>query len=196
MILCQRPILDQTDELVAISGQLTQRCDSVCTGARSSAMVLIVWSPPSDRPKMEDDETTDWATDGEDQVPEWHLPSYEEIKDRLTLNIKATEVSPVDTTSIVTKSNPIPIRDLEEDFIDTMYKGYRYAGYHNIRNELLKDDFRIKKDKRICRWAVNFINQAMRIEETCESSDKVAKRLYLTKTSSTTRRGSIWKSLE
>ena len=72
---------------------------------------------------MEDEETTDWAPDGDDQVPEWLLPGYVEIKDRLNQNLKAIEVSPVDTTSIVTKSDPMPIRDLPEDFIDTMYPG-------------------------------------------------------------------------
>ena len=97
---------------------------------------------------MEDDETTDWAPDGEDQVDDWHLPGYVEIKDRLTLNIKATEVSLVDTTSIVIRSNPIPIRDLHDNFVETMFKGYRNARYHNIREKnCLRTTFALRKTK-------------------------------------------------
>ena len=39
---------------------------------------------------------------------------------------------------------------------------------------MLKDEFNIKKDKRICRWAMNIIDQSMRIPESCESSEKEA----------------------
>ena len=112
------------DESVAILGQIRKHfarvsCelphrDFVCTGIKDIIMVLVVWrtvdSP--DALKMEVDEVADWAAEVDDQIDEWRLQNYEEIKKRLNDNLMAAEVSSVDTTSIVTKSDPIPIKDL------------------------------------------------------------------------------------
>ena len=180
--LCRNKKLDRMDESVAISGQIRRlfadlSCerlhrDLVCTGARDNIMVLIKWRSdvPSDDLKME----IDWADDGDDQADDWRLQNYVDIKNRVNDNMNATEISSVDTTSIVTKTDPIPMKDVKQFFIDELFPGYRYAGNNNIRTELLKDEFNIKKDKRICRWAMNVIDQSMRIPESCESSEKEA----------------------
>ena len=55
-----------------------------------------------------------------------------------------------------------------------LYPHVRYAGHSDIRSELLKDVFKASKDKQICRWAMNTIDQSMRIKETCAPADKAA----------------------
>ena len=55
-----------------------------------------------------------------------------------------------------------------------LYPHVRYAGHNDIRTELLKDVFNATKDKQICRWAMNPIDQSMRIKETCALADEDA----------------------
>ena len=90
----------------------------VCTGIKDIIVVLILWRTvdSSDEMKMEVDEVADCAAEVNDQIDEWRLQNYEEIKKRLNDNLMAAEVSSVDTTSIVTKSDPIPIKDLSPNF--------------------------------------------------------------------------------
>ena len=182
--LCRETKLDRSDKSVAILGQIKRFVAELSlqrlhrelarTGDRDKIMVLIKWrsADPSSQPKMEDDESADWTADGDGQADEWRLQSYVEIKNRVNDNTYATDISPVDTTSIVTKTDPIPMKDVRQFFTDDLFPGYRYAGHNNIRNELLKDDFSIKKDKRICRWALNMVDPTMRIQETCEHAEQ------------------------
>ena len=58
------------------------------------------------------DDTADWAEDGDDQGDDWRLQDYVDIKNRVNDNMMAAEISPVDTTSIVTKTDPIPMKDV------------------------------------------------------------------------------------
>ena len=41
------------------------------------------------------------------------------------------------------------MKDVSENFLDERFPAYRYAGNNNIRTELLKDVFSIKKDMKI-----------------------------------------------
>ena len=116
------------DECVAIPGQIRKHfarvsCelphrDFVCAGVKDIIMVLVLWRTvdSSDELKMEVDEVADWAADVDDQIDGWRLQNYEEIKTRLNDTLMATEVSSVDTTSVVTKSDPIPIKDISPIF--------------------------------------------------------------------------------
>ena len=145
--LCRKSKLDRMDESVAISGQIRRlfadlSCerfhrDLACTGARDKIMVRIRWrsADPSDEPNMEVDDAADWADDGDDhdQADDWRLQNYVDIKNRVNANTNATEISSVDTTSIVTKTDPIPMKDVRQFFIDELFPGYRYAGNNNIR---------------------------------------------------------------
>ena len=139
-------------------------------------MVLIRWrdADSSEDAKMEDVEGADWAQDADDQEDEWRLQNYVDIKNRLTNNMMEAEISSVDTTSIVTKTDPIPMKDVSPFFIQEEFPYCREAGHNNIRTELLKDEFLVRKDKKICRWAMNKIDQSMRIKESCALAEKDA----------------------
>ena len=158
-----------------VSCELPHR-DFVCTGSKDIIMVLILWqtAESSDESKMDLDGVADWATEVDDQCDEWRLQKYAEIKKRLDDDLMAAEVSSVDTTSIVTKSDPIPMKDVSPCFMHELYPHCRYVGHNDIRTELLKDEFNATKDKKICRWAMNQIDQTMRIKETCALADKAA----------------------
>ena len=184
--LCDESKIDVMDESVAISGQIRRHfarvsCerphrDSVCTGYKDIIMVLIRWrtGDSSEETKMEVDEVADWAAEVDDQGDEWRLQNYVDIKNRLSDNLMAAEVSSIDTTSIVTKSDPIPMKDVSPCFMNELYPHCRYVGHNDIRTALLKDEFNVTKDKKISRWAMNQIDQTMRIKETCTLADKAA----------------------
>ena len=69
-------------------------------------------------------------------------------------------VHPVDPIAIACKSDPIPLKDLEEDWLRRRTDG-KYNG-HSIRDELLKQEFNVMIDNKmhkVCRWAVMYINE-------------------------------------
>ena len=92
---------------------------------------------------------------------------------RLNENLMATEVSSVDTTSVATKSDPIPSKDLSPIFCRNYIHKFIMLD-NDIRSELFKDVFKVSENKHICRWAMNKINRSMRITETCGPADKAA----------------------
>ena len=65
-------------------------------------------------------EKPNWnAADDPDQpesTKDWYMQNYPEIELRLREEIRQKDVQPVDTTSIVTKSDPIPLKDVKPDF--------------------------------------------------------------------------------
>ena len=105
--------------------------DCIRTGTKNTIMVLIYHKeketdPDGDR-QMQDGETVNWGAT-EDQEPQedkkdWRMSRYDEIELRLRDDLKQKDVHAVDTTSIVTKSDPIPLKDIKADF---------WLSYHRV----------------------------------------------------------------
>ena len=111
--------------------------DFVRTGSKNAIMVIIGLVNRSNDPEdqdMDDNELPD-RTPGHQGEEDWQLASYEEAELRLRENLKARPVHPADVVSIGTKSNAIPLKDVDNEII-LGYTG-RYCG-HNEKIPALK----------------------------------------------------------
>ena len=71
---------------------------------------------PDGDQQMRDNENPNWEAPEEQEPQEdnndWHMSSYAEIELRLRDDLKQKDVHAVDTTSIGTKADPIPLKDV------------------------------------------------------------------------------------
>ena len=77
--------------------------------------------------------------------------------------IKKPNVHPVDPISIACKSNPIPLKDLDDKWLAMRSDGW-YGG-HPINETLLKQQFDTiinGEQHKVCRWAVMYIDENLR----------------------------------
>ena len=75
---------------------------------------------PDGDQQMQDTEKPNWEAP-DDQEPQtdkkdWRMSYFDEIELRLRDDLKQKDVHAVDTTSIATKSDPIPLKDVKADF--------------------------------------------------------------------------------
>ena len=107
-------------------------------------------------------EAPDYGGDDGDQLsPEpkgsrfWTLPNWHEIEENLRDIIKKEGIHPVDPVTIASKSNPIPLKDVRDDWLNSISGGL-YCGHNSNRKALLQDTFdamiegRVRK---VSRWA-------------------------------------------
>ena len=72
--------------------------------------------------QMQDSEKPNWnAPDDQEQGTtesnkEWFMSNYYDIEIRLRDDLRQKDIHAVDTTSIVPKSDPIPLKDVKPDF--------------------------------------------------------------------------------
>ena len=114
--------------------------DCIRTGTKNTIMVKTFLrekqeiDPDGDQ-QMQDPEKPNWEApdDQEPQTKEkdWRMSYYDEIELRLRDALKQKEVHSVDTTSIVTKSDPIPLKDIKPDFLTKLSQG-KYCGHNSI----------------------------------------------------------------
>ena len=77
--------------------------------------------------------------------------------------IKKPNVHPVDPISVACKSNPIPLKDLDDKWLTKRSDGW-YGG-HPIHETLLKQEFKTMingEQQMVCRWAAMFIDENLR----------------------------------
>ena len=82
---------------------------------------------PDGDQQMQDTEKPNWEAP-EDQEPQedkktWRMSRYDEIELRLRDDLKQKDVHAVDTSSVATKSDPIPVKDIKANF---------WLSYHRV----------------------------------------------------------------
>ena len=75
-------------------------------------MVII---RPGRRQVPQDEDVPDWSEEKQDDEEDWHIASYEEIEVRMRHDLKVKNVHAVDVVSIGTQSDPIPMKDLDDE---------------------------------------------------------------------------------
>ena len=87
-------------------------------------------------------------------------------------------VHAVDVVSIGTKSDPIPMKELDGERLMMGFEGEgKYCGHNPIISTLKKDMFEVRlADRHITtsRWAMCHVQQELRNQATCEEHDHVA----------------------
>ena len=63
----------------------------------------------------QDEEMPDWSDAKQEDEDDWHIASYAETELRLRNDLKQKNVHAVDVVSIGTKSDPIPMKDLDDE---------------------------------------------------------------------------------
>ena len=79
---------------------------------------------------------------------------------------------PVDPISIALKETPIPVKDLDDDFLSEMTYGW-YGG-DSIRKALLDQEFDtlIEGQKEtVSRWAMFHVNEMLRIDQNLKKAE-------------------------
>ena len=109
---------DHIDRSAAISARICQSivcrtgdCDRIPTGTKVTSMVII---GPGRRQDAEDEEMPDWCDQGQ-QDDDWHIASYKEIELRLRKDLNVRNLHAIDVVSIGTKSDPIPMKELDDE---------------------------------------------------------------------------------
>ena len=93
----------------------------------------------------------------------WRLPGWEVAEVFLRDSIKKSGVHPIDPIAIACKTEPIPLKDLDEKWLRKRSDGW-YGGYP-ILETLLKEQFETIIDgvtRTVCRWAVNYVDENLR----------------------------------
>ena len=70
----------------------------------------------------------------------------------------------MDLASIVTKTDPIPLKDVKGDWLERISKGY-YCGHNSIHEALKKDMFSTiigERVHKVSRWALNTVDPELR----------------------------------
>ena len=132
------------------------------------------------------DEGPDWNqpadadADQPDQPPkstkDWFMEEYNEIEFKLRDVLRKDNVQPVDTTSIVTKSDPTPIKDVKSNWLTTISDGH-YCGHNSIIEALGKDLFYALIEgefQKVSRWALNTVDPGLRNQKMLKEADKQA----------------------
>ena len=106
--------------------------DCIRTGTKNTIMVKTFLKEkqeidPDGDQQMQDPEKPNWEAP-DDQEPrtkdkDWFMSNYDDIEIRLRDDLKQKDIQAVDTTSIVTKSDPIPLKDIKADF---------WLSYHRV----------------------------------------------------------------
>ena len=126
----------------------------------------------------QDEEMPDWSDAKQDDEDDWHIASYEETEVRLRHDLKQKNVHAVDVVSIGTKSDPIPMKDLDDEKFMTGFEDEGvYCGQNPIISALKKDTFKVKLEGRqieTSRWAMCKARQELRNELAIEESEKDA----------------------
>ena len=68
------------------------------------------------------------------------MEDYPEIEFKLIDEIRKENVQPVDMTSMVTKSDPIPLKDVKSDWLTKISDG-EYCGHNSVIDALSNDTF-------------------------------------------------------
>ena len=133
---------------------------------------------PMEEPPDYGDQPAD--ADQPDQSPkstkDWSMEDYPEIECKLRDSLRKANVQPVDTTSVVTKSDPIPIKDVKPNWLTTISDGH-YCGHNSIIESLSKDWFRAlieNEFQKVSRWALNIVNPGLRHKNMLKEADKQA----------------------
>ena len=128
--------------------------------------------PMADRP--------DWNApvdaDQQEGTKNWYMENYPDIEFKLRDEVRKANVQPVDTTSIVTKSDPIPLKDVKSDWLAKISDG-EYCGHNSIIDALNNDTFDAPiegKVQVVSRWALNVIDPELRNNDMCLTTDRHA----------------------
>ena len=108
----------------------------------------------------------------EAHVSDWRFQSWEKAEELLRDNLKKPDVHPVDPISIALKDTPIPVKDLDEDFLSEMSYGW-YAG-DSIRKALLDQEFETLIDghkETVSRWAMFHVNEILRVKDNLKKAE-------------------------
>ena len=142
----------------------------VLTEPKKEAVEEDVEMPPADPAAPEVDYGS--AEGGQPQKPpqeedkgdkgenKWRLSGWEGSEVFLRDTITKPGVHPVDPIAICCKSDPIPLKDLDETWLRKRSGGW-YGG-HPILDALLKQQHDVMIDgnvQTVCRWAVMYINE-------------------------------------
>ena len=121
-------------------------------------------------PKQEEVELPDFYPTSEEEskqapaqiAPEetWRLSNFKEIEEDLRDTVKKKGITSVDPISIALKNNPMPVKDVKRDWVETRTTAW-YGG-NNIIDYLREDKFEIKISIdaietlkiRVSRWAL------------------------------------------
>ena len=118
----------------------------------------------------------DWSDARQDDEEDWHIASYEETELRLRHDLKQKKIHAVDVISIGTKSDPVPIKDLDDEkFMASFEDEGVYCGQNPIISALKKDTFKVKLEGReieTSRWAMCKVKEELRNDAILEESDK------------------------
>ena len=116
-------------------------------------------------------EVPDYGGDDGDQLSQepkegqvWTLPNWCEIEENLRDFIKKEGIHPVDPITIASKSNPYPLKDVRDDWLNSISDGL-YCGHNSIRKTLLQDMFDAMIEGRVykvSRWVMNAIDPDLR----------------------------------
>ena len=104
------------------------------------------------------------------------MSDYYDIEIRLRDDLRPKDIRAADTTSIVTKSEPIPLKDVKPDFLTKISNG-EYCGHNSILDALSNDTFDGVIGDRVqvvSRWALNIIDPALRNSTVCLETDRHA----------------------
>ena len=104
------------------------------------------------------------------------MEDYGEVELKLRESLKKEGIQPVDTTPIVTKSDPIPIKDIKSNWLSSMSDGH-YCGHNSIIEALSKDEFRALIENQfynVSRWAMNPVNPDLRNQRMLMKAEQQA----------------------
>ena len=134
----------QEKHFVLNLGELLDRV-ALCTGATHSMVkaYLETKTEVDGDLVMNMSEAPDYGADDGDELSQeaklsdiWGLPRWETIEEGLRDTLKKDYIHPVDITSIVSKSDPIPIKNLGEYWLEHISKDGHYCGHNDIRKAL------------------------------------------------------------
>ena len=149
-------------------------CVALCTGATHSMVKAYAKQADGDA-IMSTNEAPDYGDDGDDlSLTDWGLPRWETIEENLRETSKKDNIHPVDVTSIVSKSNPMPVKELGPFWFEYISKDGVYCGHNDIIKALKQDVFRTMiagRPQTVSRWAMNMISEDLRNDDNANEAD-------------------------
>merc|ERR1711989_146373 len=87
--------------------------------------------------------------------------------------VKKEGIHPIDPITIASKSNPIPLKDVKKNWLNSITDGC-YCGHNSIRKALENDTFETTIEGRVrnvSRWALNTIDPDLRNQVNLAKAD-------------------------
>ena len=104
------------------------------------------------------------------------MASYEETELRLRQDLEQKNIHAADVISIGTKSDPVPIKDLDDEKFMTSFEDEGvYCGQNPNTSALKSDNFKVRLEGReieTSRWAMCKVKEELRNEAILEEPEK------------------------